>query len=119
MEKTVDEVRSVEAAYQPKLSIYDGIDGANTYGRYWTNLNLDQPEIEGNGKQMAIELYNVDTNAMVVASRADIMEATGMKTLGQTEAADRIYTMEVKVYKTGANPAVDEPLITMTGSKME
>lgn len=117
--KTVDEVRSVDAAYQPKLSIYDGMDGANTYGRYWTNLNLEQPEIEGNGKQMAIELYNIDTNAMVVASRADIMEATGMKTLGQTEAADRIYTMEVKVYKTGANPAVDEPLITMTGSKME
>lgn len=118
--KDADEVRTVPLDYRASLSIYDGLDGeGNTYGKYWTNLNLSEPEIEGNGKQTEVKLYEVDSKSEVIASRADILTAAGMKTLGQAEAKDRIYTMTVKVYKAGADPTAEEPLITMTGSKME
>ena len=114
--KDADEVRTVPLTYQASLSIYDGLDGdGNTYGKYWTNLNLSDPEIEGNGKQTDISLTNLDNPAQVF-STTEIMTKTGMKTLGQAEAKDRIYTMTVKVYKAGTTT---EPIVKMTGSKME
>ncbi len=116
--KTADEVRAVAADYQAKISIHDGLDGENTYGKYWTNLNLTGAEIEGNGKQTQVKLENYDNPAQVF-SATETMEKTGLKKLGEPEANDRIYTMEVKVYKTGADYLTEKPLVTMTGSKME
>ena len=116
--KDADEVRSVDALYQAKISIKDGMNGDNTYGKYWTNLNLNEAEIEGNGKRIQLSLTDYDNPAQVF-SAAEIMAKTGMEKLGQPEAKDRIYTMEVNVYEAGANPAVDKPIVTMTGSKME
>lgn len=114
-----ERVWRVPLDYQAAISIYDGMDGANTYGKYWTNLNINDVEIEGNGKQIGVELYDVDTKNKVIAPKADILTMTELKNLGQAEAKDHIYTMEVKVYKTGADPSTEAPLVTMTGSKME
>lgn len=116
--KDVDEVREVEALYQAKISIKDGVNGDTTYGKYWTNLNLNEPEIVGNGKQTQLSLVNYD-NPTQVFNATEIMAATQMKKLGEPEAKDRIYTMEVKVYEKGADPSTEKPLVTMTGSKME
>ncbi len=114
--KTVDEVRAVPITYQAKLSIFEGLDGeGKTYGKYWTNLNLVDDEIEGNGKHTQLSLTNLDDTSQII-SAADVIAKTQMKKLGQAEEKDRIYTMEVKVYKTGTTT---EPIVTMTGSKIE
>lgn len=118
-EKSADTVRTVPASYQPKLVIKEGLDGeGKTYGRYWTNLNLDEAETEGNGKRLLFSLIDND-NPGRIFSASEIRNATQIKELGNTEAKDRIYTMEVAVYKKGADISVDTPLVTMTGSKLE
>lgn len=117
--KTVDEVRAVPITYQAKLSIFEGLDvEGKTYGKYWTNLNLVDDEIEGNGKHTQLSLTNLDDTSQII-SAADVIAKTQMKKLGQAEEKDRIYTMEVKVYKTGVDPSTTEPIVTMTGSKIE
>lgn len=117
--KTADEVRSVPLDYEAKISINDGLNSdGDTFGRYWTNLNLNEAEIEGNGKHIQLSLTNLD-NPLQPFTETEIKDKTGIKKLGQTEAKDRIYTMEVKVYEAGANPVTEEPIVTMTGSKME
>ncbi len=37
----------------------------------------------------------------------------------QAQGKDRIYTMTVQVYNQGADMEHDNPLVTMTGSKLE
>lgn len=118
-EKTADTVRAVPASYQPKLVIKESLDGeGKTYGNYWTNLNLNDAEIEGNGKKLALSLVDKD-NPSRIFSDTEVRNATQIKELGSTEVKDRIYTMEVAVYKKDADIAVDTPLVTMTGSKLE
>lgn len=116
--KTADEVRSVPLDYQVKISIYDWVDGDSTSGKYWTNLNLNEAEIEGNGKKVQLSLTDLGNPTQTFVA-TEIMTKTGLKKLGHTEATDRIYTMEVRVYKAGDDPTTTEPLVTMTGSKME
>lgn len=118
-EKTADTVRAVPASYQPKLVIKESLDGeGRTYGNYWTNLNLNAPEIEGNGKKLAFTLVDND-NPSRIFSDTEVRNATRIKELGSTEAKDRIYTMEVAVYKKDADITADAPLVTLTGSKLE
>lgn len=124
--KTADEVRPVPAGYQAKLEIKDGLttDGAGrirTYARYRTNLNIDAtvtPPIEGVGKELALSLSDYD-NPSRVFSASEIKEATGLRSLGEAEAKDRIYSMKVEIYKAGADQLTEEPVVTMTGSKLE
>lgn len=113
-----DVVQKVPASYQAKIEINDRIQGGQTAARYWTNLNLDAPAIEGNGRIVNLSLKDYG-NPSRVFSVSEIKDATQIRLLGDTEAKDRIYTMEVRVYRAGADRTTEQPLVTMTGSKLE
>lgn len=107
--------------YEVHMSIHDGIgaDGM-TYGRYFTNLNLGlQPGVSGQGMAVNLELTDCDNPGMPFASMDEILKRTGLKALDATEAKDRIYTMETTVYEHGADPAVSDPVVRLTGTKIE
>ena len=51
--------------------------------------------------------------------RDEMIAATGLKTLGETQVKDRIYEMTAEVYENGANPDTDAPVVTLNGTKLE
>lgn len=110
----------VPNGYDVNVTINEGIgaDGM-TYGRYFTNLNLGlQPGIMGLGNEAKITLKDCDSPGMTF-SKDETLKRTGLKALDATEAKDRIYTMETAVYEHGADPAASDPVVRLTGTKIE
>lgn len=106
--------------YEVNVTITEGFgaDGM-TYGRYFTNLNLGQnPGVFGQGQEAKITLNDCDNPGRIFTEN-EILEYTGLKALDATEAKDRIYTMETAVYEHGADPAASDPVVRLTGTKIE
>lgn len=118
-DKTLGPQNTVPATYQVNVEITEGFDAdGKTYGRYFTNLNMDLPGVAGAGSPANFTLYDCD-NVGRVFTKAQILEYTGMKSLGATESKDRIYTMEAAVYEHGDDPLTDDPVVRLTGTKLE
>lgn len=135
---------SVPKTYQAKIEIYDNQTAeGGLCGTYYTNLNLDEPvqdeirndvtgEIvqKGNGKHTWFSIYNINTSTPLYGGdpgveyvaigepiKNNIHSLTGK---GSKEIKDRIYSMEVKVYKHDDVHEDDErAIVTMTGTKLE
>ena len=103
-----------------------------TYGSYFTNLNLNPDDSEGTTPgtmnpddsegttpgTIELRLKDAANGLPVGASDKEIMEDLGLQTLDATQAKDRIYTMTVRVYRSGSDadgdgqPDADtEPLV--------
>lgn len=111
---------TVPNGYDVNVTINEGFgaDGM-TYGRYFTNLNLgQQPGITGMGNEANITLKDYDSPGMTF-SKNETLKRTGLKALDATEAKDRIYTMETAVYEHGADPSTSDPVVRLTGTKIE
>lgn len=103
--------------YTAAIEIYDGFnEDGKTYGNYFTNLNFD-PAYNYDRGTTNITLH--DSDGVWTSNGVDAIEKAKFKSLGATEAKDRIYTMDVSVYNHGDDPAADEPLVRLTGSKIE
>lgn len=102
--------------YVAKLEIHDVPDGetGKCAARYHTNLNVNEVPAEGLGQPVVIRLSGGETML-----RDEVIAATGLETLGETKAKDRIYEMTVEVYENGANPDTDTPVVTLSGTKLE
>ncbi len=95
-----------------------------TYGSYFTNLNLGTASGTAPG---TTELRLKDAASGAEENNKEtVMENIGLKTLDTTQAKDRIYTMTVRVYRSGSDadgngqPDADmEPLVELTGTKVE
>lgn len=122
------QIENVPTNYQPRIEIHDGIgsDG-HTIGHYFTNLNIDQPVVSGEkglGAQIDFASLKDNSNTSKSYSNPEAISTINPKTLygegsSQAQAKDRIYTMTVQVYNHGADRNVDNPVVTMTGSKLE
>lgn len=112
---------SVPHEYRANIKINDGIDeDGKTYGNYFTNLNLGSVGATEHGTTV-VTMNALDKNSNVVWNYTgnDAIEIAGFKSLGSTEAKDRIYTLNVAVYTHGADVENDEPLVELTGTKIE
>lgn len=119
LQNTLSDDYTVDLEINEKL---DGDNGGRTFGRYFTNLNLDPMDSHGS-TNVILKDYD-DTGRYFSADEA--MELTGLRVLGSTEAQDRIYSMTVAVYRhdedfDGSDPSdrTDEPLVELTGTKIE
>lgn len=113
------ELEPVPADYQVNVEINEGFDtDGRTYGRYFTNLNLDLPGVAGEGKPANFTLKDCD-NPGRSFTKDEILDYTGMRSLGAKETRDRIYTMETAVYEHGADPLTSDPVVRLTGTKIE
>lgn len=109
------------STYTANIEIHEYLDGdGKTYGSYFTNLNLDTSNASTRGttkitlKDISSGTeYNSDTNF------ATVTEKLKFRSLDAKEKKDRIYTMDVAVYRHGANPNMDDPLVRLTGTKIE
>lgn len=112
-------VNSRYPTYQAQVEIHEGFDAeGKTYGRYFTNLNLDQPGVTGTGAPVNLKLFDCDTGQEFNA-RNEVIGYTDMRSLDATEKKDRIYTMETAVYEHGADPLTSDPVVRLTGTKIE
>lgn len=112
---------TVPAGYKASIEISEGFDAdGKTYGNYFTNLNLDLAGVAGAGAPVDLILHDCD-NAGSVFSRDQILDYTSLRTLGATEAKDRIYTMEAAVYEHGVDPTdpAVQPVVRLSGTKIE
>lgn len=110
---------TVPPTYQAQIEIYEGFDAeGKTYGRYFTNLNLDLPGVAGAGAPAILNLHDCDNSGRAF-TKDEVMECTGMRSLDATEKMDRIYTMETAVYEHGADPLTSDPVVRLTGTKIE
>ncbi len=110
---------TVPSTYQVQIDIYEGFDAeGKTYGRYFTNLNLDIPGVAGAGSPAILNLHDCDNSGRVF-TKDEVMKCTGMRSLDATEKMDRIYTMETAVYEHGADPLTSDPVVRLTGTKIE
>lgn len=124
IEGSTTQIDPVPFAYQPKIEIHDGMDGGHTIANYFTNLNIDdtpEPEV---GQNIDFSGLKDNGNLSRTYSNTEARSVIDPKPLsgaGSTQAQmkDRIYTMTVKVYKHGADRTTADPLVTMTGSKIE
>lgn len=113
------EVEPVPNDYQVNVEINEGFDAdGKTYGRYFTNLNLDLPGVTGAGRPANFTLTDCD-NPGRSFTKSEILDYTGMRALDATETKDRIYTMETAVYEHGADPLTSDPVVRLTGTKIE
>lgn len=117
------ELEPVPDDYQVNVEINEGFgaDG-KTYGRYFTNLNLDLPGVAGEGKPANFTLKDCDNPGWIFTIQMDkkkFLDYTGMRSLDATETRDRIYTMETAVYEHGADPLTSDPVVRLTGTKIE
>lgn len=132
LDGSTTEYESVPVNYQPKIEIHDGLETdengeIHTIGHYFTNLNIDQPVVSGKdgiGAQIDFSALKNNANPSSVYSNTDAKSVIDPKPLdgvdsAQAQQKDRIYTMKVEVYNHGAKMDVDNPLVTMTGSKLE
>lgn len=118
------EPEKVPYNYQPKLEIHDGLDSGHTIGNYFTNLNIDKtpaPELGQNIDFSGLKDYGNLSRVYSNAEALGVIEPKPLDGAGsaQAQAKDRIYTMTVKVYAHGADRTVVNPIVTMTGSKLE
>lgn len=113
------EIEPVPVDYHVEVEINEGFgaDG-KTYGRYFTNLNLDLPGVAGEGAPADFTLKDCD-NPGRIFTKPEMLDYTGMRALDATEARDRIYTMETAVYEHGDDPLTSEPVVRLTGTKIE
>lgn len=112
------EQNTVPDTYVANIEINEGLNGAGkTSARYFTNLDMDPYDAINNGET---KLTLNDTNpAGGIYNGNEAAERAGFRSLGSTESMDRIYTMDVSVYTHGADPTADDPLVRMTGTKIE
>lgn len=114
--------KAVPTNYNVRLTVKDYLDtDGNTYGNYYTNMKMESnPGYE-------FELKDLENESMIF-STSDALAATKLRTISTaletanvkaTEERDRIYTMEVEVYRHEDGAALGEQLVTMTGSKLE
>ena len=112
------EQNSVPLDYNVNIEINEGLNGdGKTYGNYFTNLNLGSAGVTEHGNTY-VTLKDSD-NAGWSYSGTDAIGRAKFKALGSTEAKDRIYTLNVAVYTHGADVENDEPLVELTGTKIE
>ena len=115
----VKNAKEVPLGYHASIEIKEGFDAdGKTYGRYFTNLNISDSSSLMNPGITDLKLYDCD-NIGRTFTKDQIVEYTSLKSLGATEAKDRIYTMEAAVYTHGADPDTEEPLVRLTGTKIE
>lgn len=116
---------NVPTGYVVNLKIHEGLEGigadSKTYGSYFTNLNVGLDGTSENGSTN-IELYDVDNyigEGFPNYNTGEAIKKAQFRFLGSTESKDRIYTMEVAVYAHGADPTTEDPLVRLTGTKIE
>lgn len=109
---------TVPTGYVANIEINEGLnEDGKTYGNYFTNLNLGPAGVFEHG---TTKLTLNDTgNPGWSYTGDDAVERAKFKSLGSTESKDRIYTMDVSVYTHGADPTADDPLVRLTGTKIE
>ena len=97
-----------------------------TYGSYFTNLNLGTASAATPGTTELRLMDAASGTEKDVGNKEAVMEDLGLQTLDATQAKDRIYTMTVRVYRSGSDadgdgqPDTDtEPLVELTGTKVE
>lgn len=112
-------VQVTPATYYPEFKIYDKLEGGKTAATYHTNLNINQTPIDGIGQKVALSFTDTGVAVSPGYHRNDIIDMTGLVTLGVAEKKDRIYEMTVKVYETGADISTQNPLVSLTGTKLE
>lgn len=109
---------TVPFQYRVNIEINEGLnEDGKTYGNYFTNLNLGAVGVTEHGTT-GVTLIDSD-NAGWSYTGNEAIDRAKFKTLGSTEAKDRIYTLTVTVYKHGADVENDEPLVELTGTKIE
>lgn len=127
MEGSDTVVRTVPLSYQPKIEIHDSRDAEGELcGTYYTNLNLDGIVGEGTGSHTRLSVYDNNTGASLYGGdagveymavgepvRNSIRSLTGDNA---KEQKDRIYSMEVKIYR---HDNTAQSIVTLTGSKLE
>lgn len=108
-----DELRS----YVASIEIYEGInEEEETYGSYFTNLNLVSSD---NGTKGKTDVTLHDGDGIWTYTGDEAIKKAKFRSLDSTETKDRIYTMEVSVYNHGDDLETDDPLVRLTGSKIE
>lgn len=120
--------REMPIDYRAALEIHEYMDGeGNAYGNYYTNLKVE------NNPYHSIKLQDLANpgreftgmNAITPAGLRVISADLESANVKATETKDRIYTMNVEVYRhiAGQNAETTatntEPLVTMDGSKLE
>lgn len=115
---TGSDVEPAPFTYQAKLEIKDALAGGKAKGLYWTNLNLGGIAAEGEGAPLKLSFTDLD-DPVRVYSESESLTVSGIKSLGVSEAKDRIYVMEVEVYAQGDSPGTDRPLAKLEGTKLE
>lgn len=126
-EKSDKDVRVVPMAYKPRLEIHDSRDAEGELcGTYYTNLNLEGTVEEGTGQHIRLSIYDNNTGASLYGGDIGVEYAAvgepvrnSIRTLtgdDAKETKDRIYSMEVKVYKHDDDT---RSIVTLTGTKLE
>ena len=120
-----------KAGGRDEIRIYDGVSAGESgssvaAANYFINLDYPDPAdptIDPNALPNC-RCYDIDagTGASALASGkindTNVVSFLKLKSLNEKTAYDRIYTMIVRVYEHGSDPAA-EPLVTLTGSKIE
>lgn len=105
------------SSYKASIEICEGIDGdGKTYGNYFTNLNLSGA---AGAESVQLTLKDCDSGFTVSAVNSQVMDSAKFKSLGELEAKDRIYTLETAVYEHGDDPSTDDPVVRLSGTKIE
>ena len=109
---------TVPLNYNVSIEINEGLnEDGKTFGNYFTNLKLGSADVVEHGTT-SFTLNDTDNPGWTYTGD-DAMERAKFKSLSSTEAKDRIYTMKVAVYTHGADLAADDPLVVLTGTKIE
>lgn len=131
---------TVPADYKAYVTINEGFtaDG-KTHGKYFTNLNLNLPSADnefkvGSPADFTLNECDAAGNVLSTITGAAAVQAADMRSLnpkvqadgsatmgslGSAEIKDRIYTMETAVYDHGADPLTSDPVVSLTGTKIE
>ena len=109
---------TVPINYAVSIEINEGLnEDGKTFGNYFTNLNLGPSGAVEHGTT-SVTLNDTDHVGWTYTGD-DAVKRAKFRALGSTEAKDRIYTMKVAVYVHGADLAADDPLVVLTGTKIE
>lgn len=115
-DNTGTERNTVPNDYVARIEINEGLnEDGKTYGNYFTNLNPVGAVEHG---KTHYTLNDTD-NPGWTYTEYEAEERTKSRSLGSTESMDRIYSMHVAVYTHGADLTTDDPLVELTGTKIE
>ena len=130
-----------KAGGRDEIRIYDGVSAGESgasvaAANYFINLDYPDPAdptidpadptsppTDPNALPNC-QCYDIDAGAGASAlasgkiNDTNVVSFLKLKSLNEKTAYDRIYTMTVRVYEHGSDPAA-EPLVTLTGSKIE